>query len=263
MKPWFQTLAVSVAVFLLPDSGVGAPVPKGGGQLIESENLRLEIRSPWGTTGDQRVNLTKESLIVGVYLVNRSKDHRVLPELIAQGNRIDRSHGVTYFFWFPDGTTVEVVPSLPGLVPIGVSEGGGKKPLLLPGEGFSSGEFDFNNSFSGTGVQDLVKKHKGQFCLTAVVAELRLQSNTLSYNGCKLPPVKYVPWKLSRNTPEKMRIIREERGKRLEAEKHGGSLTPGKPGTYENLYTPIISGFLDWPRDGSSDVPKPDKAKAP
>lgn len=64
------------------------------------------------------------------------------------------------------------------------------------------------------------KKNKGQFCLTAVAAELKLQSNTLTYNGCPMPPAKYVPWTLSRNTPEKVRARKEEARRREEMAKN-------------------------------------------
>ncbi|MBY0227809.1 MAG: hypothetical protein K2W96_00875 [Gemmataceae bacterium] len=217
-------LALLVLLVAWPTDPFAAPLPVrlAGGELIEANDLRLEIRSSLSSDNVDRDDLVNNRLLVRLSLVNLSKNIRQVDQLKCHGNRIDRCWGLTYFAWFPDGNALEITPRIEdGTIP---RKAGKPQPLLLPGEGYSTGEHNAGRGLLFKHAYDQFKKHKGKFCLTAVVAELGVQSNTIPYNGCPMPPEKYVPWKLSKNTAERVRARkieqeeREEDARRLDLE---------------------------------------------
>jgi len=175
------------------------PAPPAGYALIEADGLRLEIQSRGkmvlGPAGK------REELDVTLILINNTKEIRSVKQLIADGNRLHVAYGLTYICWFPDGTVLELEPSFAAYSDPWSGSFTRAKPLALPAEGYALGVFNFINTLNKK-FYDPYDKNKGRFCLTAVVGDLKLQSNTIRYNDCPDPPPEYVPVKHSRFTPE-------------------------------------------------------------
>ena len=187
----------SLTLSLLFAAPLPKPKPSKGPPVLVADNLRLEltpVKSPSPV-------LDLSYLRVRTTLHNLSDRQRadlpifsVLDPCKYHANVDSARLCVELIVWFPDGRAAYLW-----------LEGSGSKferQTVAPRASASA----ILRGYKLGGFLDadagVMKRNRNCFCVIAVDVERRLQSNTLSYNGCPLPPSSFNPFHYCRETPE-------------------------------------------------------------
>jgi hypothetical protein len=178
---------------------VAAPLPKPrpskGPPVLVADNLRLElapVNSPWPVNHPRsiQVRTTLHNL------ADRPRHDLPIFKVLDHSEyhtRTDGIHmGVTLVVWFPDGSA--------GFLWVHGSGTKFEQIELAPLDSITA--IKRGDKLDGFLDDDVVKKNNRRFCVIAVDGKRRLQSNTISYNGCPLPPSTFDPFRYCPGTPE-------------------------------------------------------------
>jgi hypothetical protein len=178
---------------------VAAPLPKPrpskGPPVLVADNLRLEL-TPVGQTdpvGRPRDLLVRTTLH---NLSNRQRDDLS----IFQVSDPEEAHRewdsarlcVDLIIWFPDGRATY----------LWLYGSGTKFERQTVAPHASASAFMRGCKLGALVDDDVESKNGNRFCVIAVDGKRRLQSNTVSYNGCPLPPSTFDPFRYCPGTPE-------------------------------------------------------------
>lgn len=190
----FPGVVAVLTILVTALSACGFPRDIAGSDPVQVDGLKLEIGIHKEPGFDQSGGI--DSLHVTLLLLNLTKEHRCLDDVQAFGNRLDYCGDVLYAVRFADGTiwSFRKYHRFPPRILNNLLE---RKPLTIPAHGCTFGTMDLRGSLTDNrftvSFHESFKRNKGKFALTALVMKMGLQSNTLLFNDCPVPPAKYVP----------------------------------------------------------------------
>jgi hypothetical protein len=203
--------------------GSAAPLPADKGIFApkDAKGIALRIRSH-STDGKVFFSPDERCLpgwTINLSLTNNSDIEIPLKKTYARNQKLSTCSQLEFVCWFPDHsvTHFRLNDSQPSDHP--------RRVLLLPKHSTIGDTYRYCCDFSSVQklneyrlrgdyrhAQELFRDNKGRFCMTALlnVNGTYIQSNTLRFNGCPLPPRDFDPMDASPYTPRGA-ILQEER----------------------------------------------------
>lgn len=186
-------LLFAVGAALVPAAPV--PVQRPRWDPIEVGGLRLTFTPVGKTVFSEKKG--EHGIYALLTLTNRTDKEQVSEVLGTSGLPRQPCRYLSFIVWFPDGT-VEQGTGASVCWPGGHEE---DIPCRLAPGGSTQVQLSLSGPVRRAGRIFRLRKHDWKFCLTAVSEKYGLQSKTVSYNGCPMPPPSYRPLDHTENGP--------------------------------------------------------------